>query len=94
VPTTSHPSRRSTRSKTGSTRSKTGSTTQGSPLKSIRLTVTLIGAERAQVERLAAEKGLTVEERGGDLSIAFAAASPEDALVQLRLLAGLLAPKR
>jgi hypothetical protein len=46
------------------------------------------------VERLAAEKGLTVEERGGDLSIAFAAASPEDALVQVRLLAGLLAPKR
>jgi len=86
VPTTSHPSRRSRGS-------KTGSITQGSPLKSIRLTVTLIGAGRAQLERLAAEKGLTLEERGGDLSIAFTAASPEDALVQLRLLAGLIAPK-
>jgi len=87
VPTTSHPSRRSSRS-------KNGSIPQGSPLKSIRLTFTLIGAGRAQLERLAAEKGLTVEEKGGgDLSIAFAAASPEDALAQLRLVAGLLAPK-
>ena len=86
VPTTSHPSRRSSRS-------KTGSITQGTPLKSIRLTVTLIGVGRAQLERLAAEKGLTVEEKGGDLSIAFAAASPEEALARLRLLAGLLVPK-
>jgi hypothetical protein len=86
VPTTSHPSRRSSRSKNGS------STTQGSPLKSIRLTVTLVGAGRAQLDRLAAE-GLTVEDKGGDLSIAFAAATPEEALAQLRLLAGLLSPK-
>jgi hypothetical protein len=85
VPTTSHPSRRSSRS-------RKGSTNQG-PLKSIRLTFTLIGAERSQLERLAAEKGLTVEEKGGDLSIAFAAASQDDALAQLRLIAGLLAPK-
>jgi hypothetical protein len=85
VPTTSHPSRRSSRS-------RKGSTNQG-PLKSIRLTFTLIGAGRAQLERLAAEKGLTVEEKGGDLSIAFAAASPDDALAKLRLVAGLLAPK-
>jgi hypothetical protein len=42
---------------------------------------------------LAADKGLTVEEKGGDLSLAFTAASPEDALAQLRLLTGLLAPK-
>jgi hypothetical protein len=88
VPTTSHPSRRSSRSKNGS------SITQGAPLKSIRLTVTLAGEGRALLERLAAEKGLTVEEKGGDLSIAFAAAaSPEDALAQLRLLTRLLAPK-
>jgi hypothetical protein len=85
VPTTSHPSRRSSRS-------KSGSTTQGSPLKGIRLTVTLVGAGSEQLERLAAE-GLTVEDRDGDLSIAFAAASPEEALAQLRLLTGLLAPK-
>ena len=85
VPTTSHPSRRSSKG-------KSGSTTQGSPLKSIRLTVTLVGAGRAQLDRLAAE-GLTVEDKGGDLSIAFAAATPEEALAQLRLLAGLLSPK-
>jgi hypothetical protein len=85
VPTTSHPSRRSSRS-------KSGSTTQGSPLKGIRLTVTLVGAGSEQLERLAAE-GLTVEDRGGDVAIAFAAASPEEALAQLRLLTGLLAPK-
>jgi hypothetical protein len=85
VPTTSHPSRRSSRS-------KSGSITQGAPLKSIRLTVTLVGAGRSQLERLTAA-GLTVEENGGDLSVAFAAASPEEALAQLKLLAGLLAPK-
>ena len=87
VPTTSHPSRRSSRS-------KKGSITQGAPLKTIRLTVTLAGEGRALLGRLAAEKGLTVEEKGGDLSIAFAAvASPEDALAQLRLLARILSPK-
>jgi hypothetical protein len=88
VPTTSHPSRRSSKG-------KNGSITQGTPLKSIRLTVTLVGEGRALLERLAAEKELIIEEKaGGDLSIAFAAAaSPEDALAQLRLLARLLAPK-
>jgi hypothetical protein len=87
VPTTSHPSRRSSKG-------KTGSTTQGSPLKSIRLTVTLIGVGREQLERLAAEKGVVVEEKGGDLTISFAAASPDEALSQLRLLGGLLPTKR
>jgi hypothetical protein len=86
VPTTSHPSRHSSRS-------KTGSIAQGSPLKSIRLTVTLVGVGRAQLERLDAQKGLDVEEKDGDLTIAFAAASPEEALAQLRLLGGLLAQK-
>ena len=86
VPTTSHPSKRSSRS-------KTDRIAQGSPLKSIRLTVTLVGVARAQLERLAAEKGLAVKEKGGDLTISFAAASPEEALAQLRLLASLLSPK-
>ena len=85
VPTTSHPSRHSSRS-------KTGSITQGSPLRSIRLTITLVGAG-PQLERLAAEEGLAIEEKGGDLTISFVAASPEEALAQLRLLGGLLAPK-
>jgi len=86
VPTTSHPPRR--------TRSKNDGVTLGSPLKSIRLTITLVGAARGELERLAAEKGLGVEKKGGDLSLAFTASSPEEALAQLRLLSSLLAPKR
>jgi hypothetical protein len=42
---------------------------------------------------MATELGLTVEENGGDLSLGFAAASPEEALALLRVLTGLLAPK-
>jgi hypothetical protein len=34
-----------------------------------------------------------VEEKGGDLSVALAASSPEEALAQLRLLSGLLAQR-
>jgi len=45
------------------------------------------------MERLAAEKRLAVEEKGGDLTVAIMAASPEEALAQLRLLSGLLAQK-
>jgi len=45
------------------------------------------------MERLAAEKGLAVEKKGGDLTVAITAASPEEALAQLRLLSGLLAQK-
>jgi hypothetical protein len=85
VPTTSHPPRRS--------KSNSGSISQGSPLRSIRLKVTLTGAAAGDLGRLAAEKGLNVEKKGGDLSVAFTAASPEEALAQLRLLSSLLAPK-
>ena len=85
VPTTSPRSRRS--------RSKTGSVEQRSPLKRIRLSVTLAGAARSQLGRLAAEKGLPVEEKDGDLSVAFTASSPEEALAQLRLISDLLAQK-
>jgi hypothetical protein len=85
VPTTSPPRRRS--------KSKSGSTSQGGPLKGIRLSVTLVGAGGALKERLAAEKGLYVEEKGPDLTVAIVAASPEEALAQLRLLSGILARK-
>jgi len=85
VPTTSPPPRRS--------RSKSGSSGKGGPPKSIRLSVTLVGAGRALIERLAAEKRLAVEEKGGNVTVAIMAASPEEALAQLRLLSGLLAQK-
>jgi hypothetical protein len=84
VPTTSRPPRRS--------KSKSRSVPQGGPLRGIRLSVTLIGAGREQLERFA-ENGIAVEEKGGDLSLSFAASSPEEALAQLRLLSGLLAKK-
>ena len=85
VPTTSHPPRRST--------GRDGSTPKGNPLKSIRLTVTLDGVARDQLERFAAEKGLAVEGRGDKLSLVIKAATPEEALAQLGLLAGLIAPR-
>ena len=85
VPTTSPPPRRS--------RSKSGSVAQGGPLERVTLSVTLVGAGRPLIERLAAEKGLAVEEKGGDLTVAITATSPEEALAQLRLLSGLLAQK-
>ena len=85
VPTTSPQPRRS--------KSKSGSIAQGGPLKGIRLSVTLVGAEPALAERISAEKGLAVEEKAGDLKVSITATSPEEALAQLRLLSGLLAKK-
>jgi hypothetical protein len=83
VPTTSPQPRRS--------KSKSGSIAPGGPLKGIRLSVTLVGTGHALAERISAVKGLAVEEKGGDLTVAITATSPEEALAQLRLLSGLLA---
>jgi hypothetical protein len=85
VPTTSNPSRRS--------KSRKADITQGSPLKSIRLTLTLDGASPAQLERLSAEKGLSVVARGSRLEVVVNTATAEDALSKMRLISGLLASK-
>ncbi|HVC27308.1 MAG TPA: hypothetical protein VND40_04030 [Nitrososphaerales archaeon] len=85
MPTKSHTPRRS--------KSKQGSGAQGNPIKGIRLDIILIGAAGRELERLAVEKGMAVREKGDDLSVTLTAASPEDALAQLRLLTGLLARK-
>ena len=85
VPTTSRPPRRS--------KSRPDGTERGSPIKGIRLTFTISGAASADFSRLAAEKGLAVDKRGGDVTVALAAASPEEALAQLSLLSDLLARK-
>ena len=82
VPTTSQSPRRS-RGKGGPHR--------GYPLKSIKLTFTLAEAGGATLERLASEKGLSLEGEGGSFS--FTASSPTEALARLRLLAEILAPK-
>ena len=83
--TTSHPPRRS--------RGKDADTSQPSPLKSIRLTVSVSGAAGGGLRRIAAEKGLTVQEEGGDVSLVITSETPEDALAQLDLLRGLVASK-
>ena len=57
------------------------------------MSVTLVGAERELKARLAAEKGLAVKEKGGDLTVTIAATSPEEALAQLSVLSELLAKK-
>lgn len=84
VPTTSPPPRRS--------KSKSG-LAKGGPLRSIRLSVTLVGAELTLMGHLASEKGLTMEEKGGEITVTFTATSPEEALAQLKLLSDLLAQK-
>ena len=83
--TTSHPRRRS--------RGKDADTSKPSPLKSIRLTVSVFGARPGELRRLAAEKGLTVQEEGGNVSLVITSETPEDALAQLDFLRGLIAPK-
>jgi hypothetical protein len=85
VPTTSRRPRPS--------KSKAESAERGSPIKGIRLTVTLSGSGGADFRRLAAEKGLAVEETRGDVTVALAAATPEEALAQLRLVSELLGRK-
>jgi hypothetical protein len=85
VHTTSHPPRRS--------RGKDANTSQANPIKSIRLRVEFSGSGGGALKRLAAEKGQTVHERGGKVSLMIIAGTPEDALAQLALLRGLLASK-
>lgn len=65
----------------------------GSPLKSVQLVVKLTGAGGGDLKRLASEKGLAVEEKGGDLTLTIKASTPEEALAELSVLTGLLAHK-
>ena len=81
--TTSHPPRR--------IRGKDAATSQPSPIKSIRLKVEVFGARGGDLKRLAEEKGLTVQEEGGNVSLVITSGTPEDALAQLDLLRRLLA---
>jgi hypothetical protein len=85
VHTTSHPQRRS--------RGKDADTSHPSPIKSIRLTVSVSCALGGGLKRLAAEKGLTVQEEGGNVSLVITSETPEDALAQLDSLRGILTPK-
>jgi len=64
-----------------------------SPLKGIRLKVTISGAGAPNLKKLAAEKGLAVEGKGNDLSLVISVSTPEEALVKLGVLSGLLASK-
>jgi len=85
VHTTSQPRRR--------TKSSGRTDPSVNPLKSIRLTITLHGPRSVQLERFAEEKGFSVEERGGRQILVIRAATAEEALAQLALLTGLVAPK-
>jgi hypothetical protein len=85
VHTTSHPPRRS--------RGKDADTPQPRPIQSIRLTVSVSGPAAGGLKRLAAERGLTVQEEGGKVSLVITSETPEDALAQLDSLRGILTPK-
>jgi len=85
VHTTSHPPRRS--------RGKDANTSQENPITSIRLRVEVSGAGVGELKRLATERGLTVHEQGGKVSLMIKAGTPEDALAQLALLKGLFDSK-
>lgn len=61
------------------------------PIKGIRLKVRL--APSGSLAELAKQKGLSVEQARGALSVSFTAATPDEALEKLRLLSSVLAPK-
>jgi hypothetical protein len=85
VPTTSRPPRR--------TSSRNAGVSQRNPLKAIRLKVTVIGAFGKELARLAADKGLAVEEKGGNVSVVISAPTPEEALARLGILSDILASR-
>jgi hypothetical protein len=84
VPTTSRPPRPSTGRAVAS---------QGAPLKTITLTVTITGAVGEDLEAQANERGFKVDERGEGVSLSVTADTAEGALEHLRFLSGLLASK-
>jgi hypothetical protein len=85
VHTTSHPPRHS--------RDKDANTSREDPIKSIRLRVEFFGAGGGDLKRLAGEKGLTILDQGGKVSLVVMSTTPEDALAKLVLLKGLFASK-
>ncbi len=74
-------------------RDRVGNTSQSSPLKGIRLKVAITGAGGEILKRLAAERGLALEEKGDEVSLVITAATPEEALAKLGLLSSRLAQK-
>jgi hypothetical protein len=83
VPTTSRPQRRS--------KSSARRAGRDSPIKGVRLTLTLSGEGGADLQRLACGRGLTVEEDQGRVRVSLGSSTPEEALAELRLLADFLA---
>jgi hypothetical protein len=74
-------------------RDRAGNTSQSSPLKGIKLKVTITGAGSGSLKRLAAEVGIALEEDGDQVSLVISASTPEDALAKLGILSRLLASR-
>ena len=55
--------------------------------------IDVFGAGGAELKRLAAGKGITVEEDGGHVSLVITSTTPEDAMAQLALIRGILASR-
>jgi len=82
---TSHPQ--------GRRANRPGKTAQSGPLKGVKVRVTVASPEAEEVARLASSKGLPVDDRGGRVSVAISAPTPEEALAQLEVLAEILSSK-
>jgi len=52
-----------------------------------------MGAFGKELARLAADKGLAVEEKGGNVSVVISAPTPEEALARLGILSDILASR-
>lgn len=88
VPTTSRLSRRSK-----SKEAEDESSSRLAPLKSITLEVTLKGQSEG-FKRLASQNGLDFSENRDELMLTITAATPEEALAKLRVLASAMASKQ
>ncbi len=82
---TSHPPRRSS--------GRDGSISQSSPLRSVRLKLTVADADPKELARRAADKGLAVEADAGRASLVIPEGTPEDALAKLALFSAILASR-
>jgi hypothetical protein len=95
VPTTSNQSRRSQGNSSSDSERNGPAVRQPDPIKGIRLRVALADIRPEQVATLAQEEGIAVaKSRTGELTVAFTASTPEDALAKLKLISGVLSPRK
>ena len=71
-----------------------GNANLSGPIRSITLTISLESPEKAVLDRLKEESGVSVDQTGGRATLVFRASSADQSLSQLRMLSSLLTQKR